>query len=62
MPLTRRKNIKGALESYKVQKLNNEISKEEDKVSYTKLTKCIPLSEIINLFDGDNIKKMVLIV
>ena len=57
MPLTRRKNIKGALESYKVQKLNNEISKEEDKVSYTKLTKCIPLSEIINLFDGDNIKK-----
>ena len=45
------------MNSYTVQKLNNEISKEKDKVSYTNLTKCISLSEIINLFDEDNNKK-----
>ena len=57
IPLTRRKKVKGSLDSYTVQKLNNEINKEEDKASYTNLTKCIPLSEIIDAFDKDNIKK-----
>ena len=57
IPLTRRNNEKGSLKSYTVKTLNNEISKEGDKASYTYLTKCIPLSEIINLFDEDNIKK-----
>ena len=57
IPLTRRKNVKDSLKSYTVQKFNKEISKEGDKASYTYLTKCIPLSEIINLFDVDNIKK-----
>ena len=50
MPLTRRKNVKDSLKSYTVQKFNKEISKEGDKASYTYLTNCIPLSEIINLY------------
>jgi len=55
IPLSRKNNEKGSLKSYQVQKYNKDIIKEENKVSYINLTKCILLSEIIYLFDKNNI-------
>ena len=51
-PLSRRNNTSGSFKYYVVDKLNKDL---EDKVEYNKITKTIPLSEIRDSFDKDNI-------
>ena len=51
-PLSRRNNTSGSFKYYVVDKLNKDL---KDKVEYNKITKTIPLSEIIDAFSKDNI-------
>ena len=52
IPLSRRNNDKNSYKYYMVNKFNKNLT---DKVEYNKLTKTMPLSEIINSFDNNNI-------
>ena len=51
-PLSRKNNNKNSYKYYIANKLNKDLA---DKVEYNKLTKTIPLSEIINIFEYNNI-------
>ena len=52
IPLSRRNNEKNSYKNYTVTKFNKDLT---EKVEYKKVTKLIPLSEIINSFDNKNI-------
>ena len=52
MPLSRRNKIQGSYKYYALEKFNKDL---KDKIEYNRITKSIPLNEIINAFDKENI-------